>query len=138
MSGGERFGEAPVPGASGTAAMLPIETIARIESTHLGYEDHGIFSLNVSFTYGGSGQGTGHYCVCSKDSDKDSDAVGIRLVKAIVDAAGVRSWEAVKGRTVIALREDGGWNAPIIGIAPLPTEKGKRVIFKDVLTGGVL
>lgn len=131
----ESGGTVPVP--AGTDASTPTETIARIESTHLGYEDHGIFSLNVSFTYGGSGQGTGHYCVCSSDSDQTTDAYGIRLVKAIVDAVGVNSWEAVKGRTVIALRENGDWHAPVIGIAPLPTEKGKRVIFRDVLTGGV-
>lgn len=41
------------------------EVIAKIESTWLGYEDHGIFSLNVGFTYGPSAQGTGH-CAASR------------------------------------------------------------------------
>ena len=106
--------------------------IAKIESTHLGYEDHGIFSLNVSFDYGGSAQGTGHYCVCSSKSDNPEDAGGIRLVKAIVDACGVDQWEKLRGRTVYVLK-DPGWNGMVRGIEPLPTEKGTAVIFKDVL-----
>lgn len=107
------------------------EVIARVESTWLGYEDHGIFSLNVSFTYGGSAQGTGHYCVCSADSDRPSDVVGIRLVRAIVDACGVSRWEDLKGRTVFVIKDE-GWSGLVRGIAPLPTEKGERVIFADV------
>jgi hypothetical protein len=108
------------------------KVIARIEGTHLGYEDHGIFSLNVSFTYGSSAQGTGHYCVCSSKSDAETDVVGIRLVKAIVDACGVSAWEQLKGRTVYVLK-DPGWNGSVRGIAPLPTEGGKRVVFADIL-----
>lgn len=109
-----------------------VETIAKVESTFLGYEDHGIFSLNVNFTYGSSGQGTGHYCVANAEPS-DTDAVGIRLVKAIIDACGVNQWEHLRGRTVYVLRESDDWNARVVGIAPLPTEKGSRVIFKDVL-----
>lgn len=108
------------------------KVIAKIESTHLGYEDHGIFSLNVSFDFGHSAQGTGHYSVCSSESDQPDDAVGIRLVRAIVDACGVSQWEQLKGRTVYVLKEE-GWSGMVRGIEPLPTEKGKRVIFKDVL-----
>lgn len=112
------------------------EVIAKIESTHLGYEDHGIFSLNVSFSYGGSGQGTGHYSVCSGGSDSPTDAVGIRLVKAIIDACGVRSWERLVGRTVFVLKEP-GWSGMVRGLAPLPTEKGTRVVFADVFNEAV-
>ena len=108
------------------------EVIAKIESTHLGYEDHGIFSFNVSFSFGGSGQGTGHYVICSEKSDSPNDVAGIRIVKAIVDACGVDQWEKLKGRTVFVLKEP-GWSGMIRGIAPLPTENGKRVVFKDVL-----
>jgi len=108
------------------------EVIARIESTHLGYEDHGIFSLNVRFSYGGSSQGSGHYAICSKNSNDPRDSAGIRLVKAIVDACGVEKWEDLKGRTVFVLKEP-GWSGMVRGIAPLPTERGKRVVFKDVL-----
>lgn len=106
--------------------------IARVESTHLGYEDHGIFSLNVGFTFGTSAQGTGHYAVCSKDSDHPTDAVGIRLIRAIIDACGVDEWSKVRGRTVYALKASDDWNGMIVGIEPLPTEGGKRVIFTDV------
>ena len=102
--------------------------IAKITDTHLGYEDHGIFSLNVNFSYGSSSQGTGHYSICSKHSDSPDDVVGIRFVKAIVEAAGVGSWEKLAGRTVYVLVKDG----LIKGIEPLPTEKGKPVVFADL------
>jgi hypothetical protein len=111
-------------------------TIARIESTHLGYEDHGIFSLNVSFDYGGgSGQGTDH-CVCSADSNRLADVYGIRLVKAICDAAGVSNWESLKGRTVFVYR-DPGWNGMVRGIGPIPTEKGTPFLIADITEGAL-
>ena|SRR5215469_2794065 len=57
---------------------------ARIESTHLGFENHGIFSLNVNFAGPGWGQGTGHYF-----ADKGTS----ELIKGIIGAVGVTKWE---------------------------------------------
>lgn len=57
---------------------------ARITSTHLGFEDHGIFSLNVQFAGPGWGQGTGHFFADNGTSD---------LVKGIIRAVGVERWE---------------------------------------------
>lgn len=94
-------------------------TIAKIEYTHLGYEDHGIFSITVGFSYGGSGQGFGPVAFGTGD-----------LVKAICDAAGVGKWEDLKGRTVYAVREQ-GFHGYVKGIAPLPTEKGTGFILAD-------
>ena len=92
-------------------------TIAKIEETHLGYEDHNIFSITVGFSYGsGSHQGMG--------------PIGFKgdLIKAICDAAGVACWEKLVGRTVYAVR-DPGWTGLVRGIAPLPTEKGQGFIL---------
>lgn len=94
-------------------------TIAKIESTHLGYEDHGIFSIAVTFSYGGSGQGFGPL--------RFGDG---KVVKAICDAAGVRQWEDLSGRTVYAVREP-GYDGLVKGIAPLPTEKGTGFYLSD-------
>lgn len=109
------------------------EDIAKITSTALGYEDHGMFSFNVSFTYGASSQGTGHYCICSENSDQDWDAAGIRIVKGIIDACGVDRWEKLVGRTVIVVRDD-GQHGQIRGIKPLPTEKGREFMFAEVVS----
>jgi hypothetical protein len=62
---------------------------ARIESTHLGFEDHGIFSLNVAFTGPGWGQGTGHLFADKGTSD---------LIKPIIRAVGVEKWEDLPGK----------------------------------------
>lgn len=106
--------------------------IAKIESTHLGYEDHGIFSLSIGFTFGSSAQGTGHFAICSKDSNEPWDACGIHLIRAIMDACGVEEWSRLKGRTVYALKDSEDWNEMIRGIEPLETENGKRVIFREI------
>jgi hypothetical protein len=100
------------------------QTIAKITATALGYEDHGMFSAAVSFSYGGSCQGFGPIGLGTKDS------IAGPLIEAILNAAGVESWEKVKGRTVYALRDD-GWNGLIRGMAPLPTETGKGFILSE-------
>lgn len=113
----------------------PFKQIARIDSTHLGYEDHGMFTVNLTFDFGGSGQGLGHLILAgSKPSAKDE--VGIRLLRAIMDACSARTWDEVKGRNVYVLRDGPDeWTAKIVGIEPLPFNKGKRVIFQEVLDG---
>lgn len=96
-------------------------TIAKIESTHLGYEDHGIFSLTVRFSYGGSGQGFGAICLGD---------VAHEIIPAVLKAAGVDCWERLVGRTVYAIREP-GWSGLVRGMAPLPTESGEGFVLVD-------
>jgi hypothetical protein len=97
-------------------------TIAKISGTHLGFEDHGIFSVTIMFNFGHSGQSFGPYATTDTN-----------IIVAILNACGVRSWEQLKGRTVYAVHDD-GYNGLIRGIAPLPTESGKGFV---VTTEGV-
>ena len=39
--------------------LVYLKQIAKIESTHLGYEDHGILTAHLYVDYGGSHQGIG-------------------------------------------------------------------------------
>lgn len=94
------------------------EKIAKITSTHLGYEDHGIPTFWLHLDYGGSGQGFGGY---------DLRHWGIDVLFEVMKACGVDSWEKVNGRTVIALVEHG----LVRGIKPLPTEKGKGFVLVE-------
>lgn len=94
-------------------------TIGKIQSTHLGYEDHGIFSLTVHFNYGGSGQGFGPICLGDMASE---------ITEAVLNAAGVDCWERLIGRTVYAVRDE-GFSGLVRGMHPLPTEKGKGFIL---------
>ena len=95
--------------------------ITKIESTMLGFQDHGIFTATLFMDYGGSGQGVGGYVMGTHSG----------FITRVLKACGVDKWEALKGRTVFVLTEDESWNARVIGIAPLPTEIGEQFLFAD-------
>ena len=109
------------------------ERIAKIDSTMLGIEDHGILTAWLQCSYGGSGQGLGGYAL---DGPYDEEAK-IRLpnaecgrwVTGVLKACGVTRWENVAGRTVIVMLDGEGWNARPVGIRPLPTENGEPFWF---------
>lgn len=104
------------------------EKIAKVVSTHLGFEDHGYYTCNINFDYGDSGhQGTGHIILSrySKKLKKNmGTAGGMTLLIRIMEACGVDEWNHLIGRRV----PDG----MVKGIQPLPTDKGKTLIFKDL------
>jgi hypothetical protein len=115
------------------------ERIAKIRSTFLGYEDHGIFTGILDLDYGGSGQGAGTLCLDYNDRDsgkhkESTDGAVHRWVIGCLRACGADRWEKVAGRTVIAICED-GWNGKVIGLKPLPTEKGDVFMFSEVSDG---
>jgi hypothetical protein len=93
-------------------------TLAKIRSTHLGYEDHGTFSALIAFDYGGSSQGWGPIALGDQAHN---------IIAAVLTACGVDSWERLVGRTVFVVRDE-GWNGLIRGMAPLPTEPGEGFV----------
>lgn len=111
------------------------EAIAKIESTHLGYEDHGIFTLLLNVNYGGSGQSIGFHSL-DNPSPTGKGRVGTRYgmeyIMRVMSACGVSKWEDVKGRTIIVLKRDNSWHSEILGLKPLPTENGKSFLFSDL------
>lgn len=74
-----------------------IGEIARIESTMLGYEDHGIFTAVIHFAGPSWAQGTPGYAI--------AEGNGIGFIRAVLNAVGVDQWEKLKGQRAIALRE---------------------------------
>ena len=112
-----------------------IEKIAKVESTFLGVEDHGILTAYVHVSYGGSGQGLGGYGFDQYDpltKERRGSAYGTEWIRRFLVAAGVDSWEKLVGRTFYVLTEGGGWNDQVLGIRPLPTERGKEFLFKSI------
>lgn len=93
------------------------EEIARIESTHLGFEDHGIFSITVRFEGDGWGQGFGP--IFFRED----------VVKAILKACGTSTWEGLKGRVVFVLR-DKPFDL-IRGMKPLPINSGQGFVLNS-------
>jgi hypothetical protein len=113
-----------------------IRDIAKIERTHLGYEDHGILTAGLHMSFGGSGQLVGGY---GFDSPPDRDAgetrrkgtaFGCEWIARCLRACGVDAWEKLVGRTVYVLRNE-PYGQPV-GIEPLPTEKGERFMFREL------
>jgi hypothetical protein len=110
------------------------EKIAKVRSTQLGYEDHGIFTAYIELDFGGSGQSAGGYMLDfynQEEKRREGRKEGVEFIAGVLAACGVRTWEEVKGRTIIALVE-GEWGGKIVGFKPLPTEKGKEFLFADV------
>lgn len=112
------------------------QQIAKIESTFLGYEDHGIFTAMLHCDFGGSGQGIGGFSLDSYEEEKKrrvGSAFGIDFIARTLEVCGVDSWEKVKGRTIFVLRESDSWGAKVLGIQSLPTEGKAIFIFDDLV-----
>lgn len=72
--------------------------LGTVTGTHLGYEDHGIFTFSIVFKFsGGGGQSAGHRYLGAVEP----------LVK-IIDALGAGTWENLKGQRAYVLRIDDG------------------------------
>lgn len=98
--------------------------LGTINYTHIGPEDHGIFSVNVDFSFGGSGQGTGHYSL-----GEHGEYLGT-FVKNFLDVVGVDEWEKLRGRSVFVLRRaDDGWGGTIKGF--VKQDMSRHMIIRD-------
>lgn len=108
----------------------PEQVIARIDSTFLGWEDHGILTAYLRLDYGSASQSTPGYTLDEPDGQRDrvGIAFGMEFVARIMRAVGVDEWGKLKGRTIFALVEGG----QVVGIEPLPTERGERFIFREL------
>lgn len=105
--------------------------IGKITRTFLGIEDHGILTGSLDFDYGGSVQGTSGYMFDHSPHGSDrpvGHALCAGWIRAVLSACGVNEWDDLVGRTVYVYREDG----MIVGIGPLPTERGRIVMFKEL------
>lgn len=89
---------------------MNLETVnAKIKSTMLGVEDHGILTFYLHCEWPGSGCGFGGYAI-----DKFDPASGKRLgygpgltaIKRVIETVGVESWEKLAGQ-VIRVSHDG-------------------------------
>jgi len=71
---------------------------AKIESTQLGKEDHGIPTCFITLDYGSAGQGFGGY---------DLRYYGIEMIIRILEVVDVEKWEDLVGKYVRVKIEDG-------------------------------
>lgn len=84
---------------------------ARILSTMLGTEDHGILTCWLHLEYDGSGQGFGGYALDAPNGKRNTDfkrigcAWGMQLIKAILETVGVEKWEDLPGKYIRVMAE---------------------------------
>lgn len=98
-----------------------IAELARIDSTFLGYEDHGIFTAQLNLSVGSGGQSTPGYAI-------EKGAAPVWFLTEIMRAVGVSQWEHLKGLRTLALYADDRFG-PIVGLANL--DKATEVFIFD-------
>ena len=116
-----------------------IEVPAKIKTAFLGWEDHGIFTVILDVDYGGSGQGIGCH---SLDKPWDNGTIthrigtayGLNYIMAVMKACGVQDWNKLPGRTIYVLKADDSYQSNVLGIKPLPFEKGEAFFFDNLAT----
>lgn len=111
--------------------------VARIKSTHLGTEDHGILTAYLHCDGDGWGIGVGGYGldqpveVDGKFSHREPTAYGFDHVIQMARTVGAPSWEALPGREVLVLFDSpNSLGATAKGIAHISDEK-RVLILKD-------
>lgn len=100
---------------------------ARIESTMLGIEDHGIMTFMITLKYGDSSscQGYGGYAFDSYNKEtkkRVGSAFGIEAIRSLLEAVGVTNWEDLKGKYVRVQREE-GWSGKIYSVGHIVEPK---------------
>lgn len=116
---------------------------AVIERSHFGLSAHGgvmTIELSLSYVDGGSGMSVfGGYALdapCAGGGSRRATAYGMDFAMKVLDAAGVTSWEDVRGNVCLALfaaadpqgNEDDFWGTHPVGIAAL---EGNHVLIGE-------
>lgn len=85
---------------------------ALIESTFLGLEDHGIWTVMLHLAFDGSGQGFGGYSLDAPVKENGEfkgrvgTAFGMDFIMEVCRVVGVEKWEDLKGKHI---RADHDW-----------------------------
>ena len=99
--------------------------LGKVKDTHIGMEDHGIFSVNVNFEFGGSVQGTGHY-----GTGENGEFLGVFVKNFLKLFGDYTTWEDLRGKSVFVLREENNRFGMIRGF--VSQDLTKHMIIRDV------
>ena len=84
---------------------------AKIIGTHLGTEDHGIFTCYLNLDYGGSCQSAGGYGLDTyfkRAERRLGTAAGLDLLMRILNTLGAEKWEALTGMHIRVKKNEHG------------------------------
>lgn len=97
---------------------------ARITSTMLGREDHGIMTFMIYIDAGNFSCGIGGFCLDKFDTDSQTRVFRAKSMKAIseiLNVVGVDKWEDLPGKYIRF--EDAGWGATVTKIGNIIDDK---------------
>lgn len=97
---------------------------AKITSTMLGREEHGIMTFMIFVEFQGTGCGVGGYAIDQYDSKIKKRVFmvkGLEAISEILNVVGVNKWEDLKGKYVRV--KDNGWGSCIYEIGNLMEDK---------------
>lgn len=100
-----------------------------VAQTHLGQEDHGMFTAGLQLEGKGWGQSAGLYSLDSYDSKRErrvGTAFGMDQIQAILAVCGAEKWESLRGTHLLALRNVETSGNLVLGIA---SPDGERVLI---------
>lgn len=111
--------------------------IGTIKSTHLGYQDHGILTADLTIEWPGGGVSVGGFCLDeprdreARDYERTGTAYGLDHIIRIIETVGVDRWERLVGQKVIVLFEGkSAWGSRSVGIAHA-TDESKVFILEE-------
>jgi hypothetical protein len=91
---------------------------ARIKSTSLGTEDHGILTFYLHLEWNGGGCGFGGYALDEYDKAMDkriATARGLQCIQEVMRVVGVSSWESLAGKYIRVEQDDSEYTIHKIG-----------------------
>lgn len=97
---------------------------ARIKSTMLGREDHGIMTFMIYIKANDFSCGVGGYCLDQYDSEAKTRAFraeSMEAISKILDVVGVDKWEDLPGKYIRF--EDNGWGSIVTKIGNIIEDK---------------
>lgn len=104
--------------------------LAKIDSTALGFEDHGILTASLNCSWSGGGISVGGFCLDqstgSPDYNRVGTAYGLDHLIRLMETVGVSRWEKIPGQQVIVLFDSAPgvstWGSTSVGIANVLNE----------------
>lgn len=114
--------------------------VAKIKSTMIGVEDHGILTAYLHVEGDGWGIGVGGYSLDTPIKDendkflrREPTAYGLDQIVQMARTVGVSTWEKLPGREVLVLFDTpNSWGSTAKGIAHI-SDEDKVLILKDHL-----
>lgn len=109
---------------------------AKIRSTMLDREDHGIMSFSIFIEFDrGTCCGVGGYALDRHDKETETrvyTAAGMEAISEILDVVGVNKWEDLPGKYIRF--EDNGWGSTVDKIGNIMEDKwfNLREFFSSV------